>query len=422
MFSDQSATTRRHDVAPYIVWVLVLASVIPWRRGVFFAGSLDPVVVAKALIGVTALAIAMFLLHRSQKRAPIGPIAISLVTLFAAISTIGGLAADSAVPAIITAVRLAIVATTVVCVVRAFRPSLVLRSLLTTLGVLGVLAAISGLATVSVGGRLLGSAPPLNPNDIAMLSCLPIIGLVHEMVIGRKAWAPRIALAAPLVVIIVLTESRTALLALVVAILLVIVCGRKPDARTVIAVILSVPAAAAVVAYTTLIPDLAARGDATGQNIATLSSRTIAWSAVLSTPSDSFERWVGSGLAVRQVPVSGQSWSYQVLDSSWISALAQAGILGVGVMAALVLFVLYRAATSTTLRPFALPVVVFLIIRSFLENGLVDTNLMFILFFTTALLLEAEHLRSASTNNATTSRFLKAQPRTDVAYSGLLTR
>jgi O-antigen ligase len=78
----------------------------------------------------------------------------------------------------------------------------------------------------------------------------------------------------------------------------------------------------------------------------------------------------------------------QVLDSSWVSVIAQAGIIGT------VLLVIWFVTTSwesfrrSALTPIAVPLMAILLIRSFTENGLIESSPTFMLFLAISLFLE----------------------------------
>ena len=383
---------RRHRMAPYVVWILLIASIVPWRRSVYFEGSFDPVVIAKAVVGIAALLFALLGARRSSLRNPIGITSIAFVAAFAGVALIGGDASGNFTAAGVSTVRIGIVAAAIVFVVRSTPPLEVIRSLLTSMALFGLFAAVSGVASIAGGDRLVATLPPLNPNDIALLCAAPAIGLLHELIIGTRRWSRGVPMLALLIAIVVLTQSRTGLLAMLAAFVVVFLHARSLRPNAVIALVLLVPFTAAAVTLTNLITSVAERGDASGQNIVTLSSRTIAWQAVLSTPETSWAHWIGSGMAVRQVQVAGQYWDNQVLDSSWFSALAQAGVVGVVIMAGWIVVVASWSFRARTLRSITTPLITFLVIRSFLENGLIDTNMMFVLFFSVALILESDHL------------------------------
>ncbi|WP_348788993.1 O-antigen ligase family protein [Leifsonia sp. NPDC080035] len=376
----------------YVVWLLLLASIVPWRRDVYFEGGLDPVVVAKAVIGVAALLVAASVASRRPRSHRIGLVSVGFLVLFASVAMIGSLASGNGLAAGISTIRLGIVAATIAFVVVSTDAERVLRTLLTSMACVGLLATVSGLGSLASGSRLSGTFPPLNPNDIALLCAAPAIGLMHELFIGDARWRRALPLFALLAGIVFVTQSRTGLLAMLAGCLVVLLHARRLAPRAMVGLLVMAPLSLVAVTTTGIVDSLVQRGDPTGQNLLTLSARTIAWSAVLSTPDNTWARWVGSGMAVRQVQVAGQYWDNQVLDSSWISALAQAGVIGVVIMAAWALCALVWSVQTRGLRSITTPLLVFVFIRSFLENGLVDTNVMFVLFFTVVLLLEGRRL------------------------------
>ena len=66
--------------------------------------------------------------------------------------------------------------------------------------------------------------------------------------------------------------------------------------------------------------------------LATFSDRLFAWQAAVAPGSGrSGTQWFGGGLSQKTVEVTGQPWTEQVLDSSWVSALVQAGWLGLAI-------------------------------------------------------------------------------------------
>jgi len=375
---------------PYLIWFLVLASLVSWRRDVFFSGSLDPVVVAKAIVGSAAFLLALFAPTRTSVRAPVGMTAIIMVVFYAVLSIAGGYAAASPVAALVVAIRLLLLTATVVLVVRHYSARAVLRSLLAIMAIIAIITSFIGFGSVLGGGRLTGNLPPLNPNDLALLSAVPAIGLVYEMLVETRAWTFRLPILVLLVTFVVLTGSRTGLLSMVIGALLVLLHAGRARLRTILLLIAAVPIGFAVLAFTNVLTSIIQRGDSSPADLLTLTARTNAWQSVFAIPIDSWERWIGSGLGLRQVAVTGQYWDQQVIDSSWISALAQVGIVGVVLLGALVVCTVVWSLRAKRLRAFTTPLLVFLLIRSFLESGLLDVNVTFVVFFTVALLVEMD--------------------------------
>ena len=118
----------------------------------------------------------------------------------------------------------------------------------------------------------------------------------------------------------------------------------------------------------------------------TLGSRTIAWEAVLNSAPDPMQMLVGQGLATKKVEVQGQWWTSQILDSSWISAYVQAGLIGVALAGLLVVYTIIQAIRTG--RPHAdmwIGLVIVVTIRSVFESGLLDTSTSFILLVLLAI-------------------------------------
>ncbi len=380
----------RSSLIASVIWLLVLSSLVSWRREVFFSGAIDSVVIAKAVLSVTALTIAVFIPPRVSTRTPVGFIGIVIVIFYCALSVAGGYATDGTLPAAVIAVRLLILATTVLLVVRHFPAPVVFRSLLGSMALIGIFSAILGIGRVLSGHRLAGTVPALNPNDLALLCAVPAIGLLYEMTTTHRSWTYRLPLFIVLVGIVWLTGSRTGLLAMIVAVILVILGSGRARIRTIVSIIAVVPLTFAVLMYTDIVSSIIARGGSTQADLLTLTARTTAWQAVLNTPNDTWRRWIGSGLDLRQVKVSGQYWQQQVIDSSWVSSLAQVGVIGVTLLAALTLLTVVWSVRARRLRTFTTPLLAFILLRSFLESGLLDVNVTFVVFFTLSALCEID--------------------------------
>jgi hypothetical protein len=98
--------------------LLVVVGAVGWRRGEYFSGSLDPVVVAKALVSLVALAAAL-LAAQSADRRRVGTGSLWLLGVLLGSSVFGALTAGNLVAGGVVAVRVALVAATVVLLLRA---------------------------------------------------------------------------------------------------------------------------------------------------------------------------------------------------------------------------------------------------------------------------------------------------------------
>ena len=127
------------------------------------------------------------------------------------------------------------------------------------------------------------------------------------------------------------------------------------------------------------------------ESITTLSSRTIAWSAAFDYSDSSWVRMMGAGLAKKEIPVVGQYWETQVLDSSWISALVQAGRVGMVLLGVWVVWTFVTSLNGTRAHCACCSsrLLAYLLMRSVLESGLVDSTTSFITFFLVSVLAGA---------------------------------
>ena len=119
------------------------------------------------------------------------------------------------------------------------------------------------------------------------------------------------------------TGSRAALGGAIVAMGVMAVQARRLPRIAMFGAVVSFVAIVYSMTATTLLSSFFLRGGE--QNVASLSSRTIAWSAAFDYSDSNWVRWMGAGLAKKEIPVTGQYWQTQVLESSWISALVHAG-------------------------------------------------------------------------------------------------
>src|SRR5690606_13237130 len=81
-------------------------------------------------------------------------------------------------------------------------------------------------------------------------------------------------------------------------------------------------------------------------------------------------------------------WDVQPLDSSWVSVLSQAGIIGIALLVIWVLLTLRDAVRSGSMRVLAVPMLVLLLARSIVENGLIESSAIFLVFFLLSVTLE----------------------------------
>lgn len=218
-------------------------------------------------------------------------------------------------------------------------------------------------------GRLEGVIWPMFPTQVAQYAAVAA-GLTVLLWFARRL-SGRAALAGVVfaVVILLLTHTRTALVALAAGIL---VAGlslltsnarvRKAFAACVVAVSVAVMTAAGFL--TTWL----ARGE-TVQELRTLTGRTNFWALVLNYPRDRFQEIFGFGL-------SNSSVNGLPIDSNWLASYMQEGLYGVAVCAIILAFLyattLFRSRGAG--RAIALFLVTYVLVASFAEDTFTDVS------------------------------------------------
>jgi hypothetical protein len=389
--SDASATPARvapRSAAVLVVWLLVFASVVSWRKGVLYSGGSDPVVVAKAVVAVCGALAAIVLWRTAPSRRALSPFPVLLVVAIVGVSLIGSIQAGAFAANVVLAVRIAILAFTIVLVLAATPTREAIACMLGAMAAIGLVAAGSGALQIllKVGasrGRLGGGIPPLEPNELATLVLPAAIGLMYLVLRNGLKPAPVAGLLL-LSGIIAATGSRVALAMLLVGAIVIVLRERRLSFGVLVVVLIGLVGAYAVVMFSSTVTDITLRGQGVDR-LLTLNSRTISWSAVLDTPSDEWPWWIGNGLSMKSVPVLGQAWATQVFDSSWISSIAQDGAIGTVLLVGYALGTLIAVARRRSLGSLGLAIVGTILIRSFFENGLIESSTTFAVFFALAL-------------------------------------
>jgi O-antigen ligase len=223
------------------------------------------------------------------------------------------------------------------------------------------------------GGRLSGTFWPIWSTQVAHFAA-EVAGLMALLWLCRLISHRRaLATAVPALVIVVLTHTRTALLAMIVGLLVAgasLVLARRRARRTLVAalvvvVLIGIPASP-------LLTHWLDRGES-GQQLQNLTGRTKAWSAVLSMSRPTTNVIFGSGLSNDSVIGSSNSAMNGLpIDSSWISIYQDQGIVGEVLVSAvfliLILTALCRARGPT--RALALFLIVYCMIAGISESGL----------------------------------------------------
>jgi hypothetical protein len=376
-----AAEKAPHNAAAIFIWIVLIVSVTSWRKGVYFEGAVDAVVIAKAAMQGLAFVIALLLKRAAPRTFPVagGPLLAVLAVL--AVSMVGALSSGATLPSAVLAVRILLLAVTVVLLVSVFPRRDILTQLIFATGIVGAVLAVTGIGTLGSGGRLEGILLPISPNGLVVLCAIPALAAIQRVISGRATAGANIA-AVFYGLACIATQSRTALLGMAVALVVIVLSVQRIQRYIAVVLVAVVPALVAFAVYTTFFEALVNR-EGSGSNL-TLNSRTIAWEVVLSTPFEAVQKWVGGGLSVKTVSVRGQYWNEQVLDSSWVSALAQTGLIGTAILAVLVAAVLVMNLRGGRDNALPIAILVFLLIGSFLETGLLDSSVNFMIFLALA--------------------------------------
>lgn len=370
----------------YLIWLLVLVGLVPWRTEVYYSGGVDPVVAAKGMLAVFALMLAWLAADQAPRRNAVGARSFTIVVAFATTTALGGWATGSLLTSLVLSTRVLLVAGIVVLVLMTYPLGQVVRTLCAAMGMVGLVAAATGVGSIASEGRLYGGLLPLNPNQIAFLIGVPFLGLVWRIVHHQSHRYDVLALFL-LGGVTWLTGSRTGLVALGVGAVVIVLQAHRISAATFLALVCAVPAFVFIVFSTDIAADYLSRGDS--QSVGSLSSRTIAWSAAFSMDPGAWQHWFGGGYSVKTVAVSGTYWDTQVLDSSWVSAYVQSGLMGMALLGLWALTSLVAAFRCTRpWRGLLSALIVFCLIRSFTQSGLLDAQLIFVVFLVASVAAE----------------------------------
>lgn len=365
-----------------IMTLLVVVS-IAWRRGVYYEGGADAVVVAKALLTCLAFALAITTPTSNRNWSALRAAPALWFGGYLAIAAVSGaIAGSETIASLVLVVRLALLATVLILAVAAYSAREVISAMTLAMLIVGGIAVATGLASLAEG-RLEGGIPPLSPNAVAMLVTIPLIVITWECLCGAPR-LPHLVAGIMLLGLLWATGSRTGFAAFLLAVVLIALTVERVSLPAFATAVLAMPVVLFVAGWTNVLSGFIVRDD--GQSMTTLNSRTVAWDSALSYADTLTEQLVGAGLTLRQIPVSAMYRDEQILDSTWVSALLQVGIIGVVLLAVFVVTVLIAACRSARpQRSLYIALVVYLAIVSVLESGMFDASVAFIAFFVVAL-------------------------------------
>lgn len=218
-------------------------------------------------------------------------------------------------------------------------------------------------------GRLNGVIWPVPPTQVAHYAAVTTGVVLIMWFCGRIRGRRAAAVIVAELMILLLTHTRTALLGLVIGVAvggLSLFMG-NPRARKVLTSVIVTGA----LGYLTLWAFIArwlARGENT-QALTQLTGRTKVWTLLLEFPRNKFQEIFGFGL-------SNSSFNGLPIDSNWLSAYEELGLLGVAICAAILVYLIVASffQTSRMERAIALFLVVYCVVASFTETSITDVS------------------------------------------------
>jgi hypothetical protein len=218
-------------------------------------------------------------------------------------------------------------------------------------------------------GRLAGTLWPTPPPQVAEFAAVTS-GLVIVLWLGGVLRG-RIALCVvPVTItILLLTHTRTALIAMTAGLLVggISLFAARARVRRLFA-IAGVVVSVGAITLGGLVTTWLARGEGT-QQLTDLTGRTNVWTQVVTIPRDRMQTWFGFGL-------SNKSFNGLPIDSNWLATYLDQGMFGIVISASILVFLLINAyfRPRGVQRALALFLVTYCLVASFTETGFSDAS------------------------------------------------
>jgi hypothetical protein len=227
--------------------------------------------------------------------------------------------------------------------------------------VLGLLVS-PGHAMVT--GRLSGAIWPMPATQVAHYAAVTLGLVVVLWLCDRRNGRVTLLAVAVTGAVLLLTHTRTALVAMIAGILIagLSVIVVKARARKLFAGVVAV-ATVAILTLSGFLATWLARGQG-AQQLNNLSGRTNFWGPLLALPRDRFQELFGFGL-------SNDSFGGLPIDSNWLASYEAQGLFGVVVCATILIFLLVASYFQPRVvqRAIALFLVTYCLVASFTEVG-----------------------------------------------------
>jgi hypothetical protein len=245
-----------------------------------------------------------------------------------------------------------------------------------------VLGLMVGPHRARVGGRLIDAIWPAQATQVAHYAAVMVGMVIVLWFCGYLRGRTTALTAVAAMAILILTHTRTALFALIAALLvaglsLIVAKARVrklfATAGFVIAVV--------VMTLSTVITTWLERGQSS-QGLKNLTGRTEVWGPLLAAPRDKFQEFFGFGL-------SNVSFNGFPIDSNWLASYQEQGLFGVVLCATMLIFLLVTAYFQPrgVQRALALFLVTYSVVASFTEVGFTDVSSYLLDLFVAASLI-----------------------------------
>lgn len=218
-------------------------------------------------------------------------------------------------------------------------------------------------------GRLGGALWAIPPTQVAHYAAVAI-GLTVVLWLCRQETGRRTLLVVGVAgVLLVLTHTRTALIAMIagIAIAGLSLVVAKSRARKLFAIGGTV-VTIVVLTLSSVLTTWLARGEGT-KELTNLTGRTKVWGPLLALPRDRFQELFGFGL-------SNSSFNGLPIDSNWLSSYQEQGLVGVAICALVLTLLLVMAymRPASMYRALALFLITYCLVTSFTEDGFTDAT------------------------------------------------
>ncbi len=379
------------------IWLLMLISVQPWSRVTGLPNPSASTTKGKGVL-VGLCVIAALVLVRGPIRTRI-PRTWWFYLAYAATAVLGSLLIGGSVGVAIRALRL--VAALLVPLIlwpllrqdpaRLIRATAVGYASLTVVTLLGIIvrpgnAWLNGRSFAS-GGRLTGALLPMLPPRVgevgAITAGLFFIGWAHRRV---SVW-----ISLPLILsgglLIYLSRTRTAALAMLVAVIICALATRRSGGGRRIGLALTT-AGLLVLPFLPVAIAWVLRNQSGGQ-LSSLSGRTVAWNYIFNLHVGPLTQLFGHGLGKTQIFIrrGDNTLNFAAIDNSWLSLYYETGIAGFLLVAGAFLSALWAATQARTpyLRATCVFLTFFLVVEGFTETGLSDVSALSLLLMVAAM-------------------------------------